>query len=107
MSMAMVWRFVVLFAVLLMPFGMQPAAAAPVMHHHASMPTQHCPDQDSRHGSKGAFAECTMVCSAALPAADLARDEPSLIVCAPAEAQAVRQLHGLHPDIATPPPKRS
>jgi hypothetical protein len=30
-----------------------------------------------------------------------------MIVCAPAEAAAVRQLDGLHPETATPPPRRS
>ena len=103
----MLARLLILVATLLMPFGMQPAAAAPSTHDHASMPMQHCPEPGSSHGTKGAFAECTMVCSAALPAADLARDEPLRIVCAPAEARAVRQLHGIHPDTATPPPKRS
>ena len=103
----MLGRLLILLSVLLMPFGMQPAAAAPAAaQDHASMPMPHCPDQ-GRHDSKGALAECTMVCSAALPATDVTRNEPPLIVCAPAEAEAVRQLHGIHPETATPPPKRS
>jgi hypothetical protein len=102
----MLWRLVALIAVLLMPFGMRPAEAAP-MRHHAAMPMPHCPDQGSGHESKGAFAECTMACSAALPAAQPANERPLLIACAPTHAAAVRILRGLHPDTATPPPKRS
>ena len=105
--MATLLRLFALLAVLLMPFGMQPAAGAPAAGHHASMPMQHCPEQAPRHDPKGAFAECTMACSAALPAADRADDRPPLLICAPSEAAAVRIMHGLHPDTATPPPKRS
>ena len=105
--MATFLRLFALLAVLLMPFGMQPAAGAPAAGHPASMPMQHCPEQAPRHDPKGAFAECTMACSAALPAADRADDRPPLLICAPSEAAAVRIMHGLHPDTATPPPKRS
>lgn len=100
-------RLFALVAVLMMPFGMQPAHAARTIDHSASMPMQHCPEQAPRHDPKGAFAECTMACSAALPAADRADDRPPLLICAPSEAAAVRIMHGLHPDTATPPPKRS
>lgn len=105
--MALAWKLLTLIAVLLMPFGMATAPAAPMQHHAASMPMKHCPSQVPKgHGSAG-FTECTMACSAALPASDTGRDEPLLVVCVPAEAAAVRQLHGLHPDTATPPPRRS
>ena len=100
-------KMLLLFAVLLMPLGMQPAAAATDAHHMASMPVQHCPDQAPTHDSKAGFVQCTMACSAALPAADAGQAEPYLLVCAPTEAAAVRQLHGLQLDTATPPPKRS
>jgi hypothetical protein len=105
--MALAWKLLTLIAVLLMPFGMTAADAAPAQHHSASMPMRHCPEQAPKHDSKAGFVECTMVCSAALPAGDLKRDGPHLIVCAPTEAAAVRQLHGLHPETATPPPRRS
>ena len=94
-----------LLTVLLMPLGMQPAAAAPTQH-HASMATQHCPEQAPTHDLKGGFSDCTMVCSAALPAADLHQVHPS-IPGAPTTAVVARILHGLIPDTATPPPKRS
>ena len=100
-------RLLVLVAVLLMPLGMQPATAGSVTHHAAAMPMQHCPEQPSKHDGKSAFAECTMVCSSALPAADLPRPQPLLLFCA-LETSGVNQiLRGLNPETATPPPKRS
>jgi hypothetical protein len=100
--------FMTLLAVLLMPLGMTAAPAAAMHHHEMSMQMQmqHCPEQGKPAG-KAAFIECTMACSAALPATDLRQGEPLLIICSPVEAQAVRQLHGLHPETATPPPKRT
>ena len=107
--MATLFRLLGLLAVLLLPLGMQPAAAAaaPTADHHMVAPTPHCPDQAPKPQSKGGFVECTMACSAALPAAELPGDRPLLLVCAPSDAAAVRILDGLHPDIVTPPPKRS
>ena len=97
-------RLMALVAVLLLPLGMAPAAAH-YEHSAASMTMQHCPDQGSKSVSKSGFAECTMACSAALAAADLPAEPlpPSFPV--PVTATAVQILHGLHPDIATPPPK--
>jgi hypothetical protein len=105
--MALVWKLLTLIAVLLLPFGMTALPAAAVQHHSASMPMQHCPEQAPKEHGKFGFAECTMVCSAALPATDTRQDEIAPIVCAPTEATAVRQLFGLDPDTATPPPKHS
>ena len=104
---ARIANLLVLIAVLLMPMGMQPAAAAPVVHHASAMPTQHCPDQPSKHDGKGTLAECTMVCSSALPAADLPRPQPLLLACSPEISGLTEILRGLHPETATPPPKRS
>jgi hypothetical protein len=103
--MATVCKLLALIAVLLMPLGMQSAAAS--VTHDAAMPMEHCPDQAPTRDLKGGFAECTMVCSAALPAADPLQREHPLIACAPTEPAVARILHGLHPDTATPPPKRS
>jgi hypothetical protein len=103
--MAILCRLIALLAVMLMPLGMQPAAAAPAQH-HASMAAQHCPEQAPTHDLKGGFSDCTMVCSAALPAADMQQVHPSM-TCGPTEAVVARILHGLSPDTATPPPKRS
>lgn len=100
-------RLLALLAVLVMPFGMTPAAAANSPGHSASMPMQHCPEQGTKHESKAAFAECTMACSAALPAIKAALDEPLSIDRAPDLASVAQVLHGLHPETATPPPKAS
>jgi hypothetical protein len=97
-------KLLILLAVLLMPFGMQPATAAPAAH-EMTMPMEHCPDQAPGHGGKAGFAECTMACSAALPAMDRAADEPLFIVNAPTEPPVVQALDGLHPETATPPPR--
>jgi hypothetical protein len=105
--MALAWKLLTLLAVLLMPFGMTAAPAAAMAHHSASRPMEHCPEQAPKQSGKAGFVECTMMCSAALPATELKRDGPLLVVCAPARAGAVRQLHGVHPDTATPPPRRS
>jgi hypothetical protein len=106
--MATVWKLVVLITVLLMPFGMAPATAA-ASHPQMTMDMAkgHCPDQGSHHDMKGGIAECTMACAGALPAADLANHEPLLMVGATLQQTVARQLRGLHPDTATPPPKRS
>lgn len=107
-TMAALLRIVTLLAVLLLPLGMQPAAAAPApREHHASMAMQHCPEQPPGHDKKAGFAECTMACSAALPASDIPGDRPLLLVCAPSGAAATEILRGLHPETLTPPPKRS
>src|SRR3954449_1106169 len=105
--MAMVWRLLVLVAMLMMPFGMSAATAS--THHMPAvgMAMQHCPEQGSKHESKGGFAECTMACAAALPAADVRADGPRLIVIASIVPGTPHALHGLRPDTATPPPKVS
>jgi hypothetical protein len=105
-------KLLVLFAVLLMPLGMTPAAAAAASSspHHgpmASMPMQHCPEQAPKHTGKAGFVECTMACSAALPAADLSGHASPVIACSPVQPCLADRLHGLHPETATPPPKRS
>jgi hypothetical protein len=100
-------KFLTLLTVLLLPFGMTAAPAAASRHHSASMPMRHCPAQlPDQHGKAG-FIECTMVCSAALPATEPGREEHLMVVCAPPEAKIMRPLHGLHPETATPPPRRS
>ena len=103
----MLARLVLLIAVLLMPLGMAPAAAT-ATHEHAdmaSMPMGHCDEKAPSHHMKGGIADCAMACSAALPAAELVRDEPPLPACSPAPRVAEQALHGLHPETATPPPK--
>jgi hypothetical protein len=102
--MSRLWDFVLLVALLLMPFGMQPASAA---DHFPSMSIGHCPDQGSKPDSKGTLAHCTMACSAALPAVDaepIRSHEMARTSFAPGLASA---LSDIELEIATPPPRLS
>lgn len=107
--MAMIGRLLVLLAVLLMPLGMEPAAvSSPAMDHNMMMPggsMEHCPDQSSRHEHNDGLATCSMACASALPVQELVRDETllrrhQLVMPMPGD-----MLHGIQPDIATPPPR--
>ena len=107
--MRLIAKLLLLLAVMLMPFGMAPAGASPNQPHamSAGMPMQHCPEQRGKGDMKGGFADCSMACSAALPAVDRPREGHSPIAGPPTAPAAARELHGLHPDTATPPPKAS
>jgi hypothetical protein len=102
-------KLLLLFAVLIMPFGMGQAPAAPPRHAMPSvdMPTQHCPEQAPTHQNKAGMAECTMSCSAALPAGDCHSGEPRRIASAAPLASPAPELHGILLETATPPPKLS
>lgn len=100
-------RLLAFVAVVLMPFGMAAAPAAPMQHQQMTMPMKHCPEPDSSKHSTGAPADCTMACASALPATDLeiARTHPlSKDTPAPGVHAA---LTGIELEIATPPPRRS
>ncbi len=107
----LIGKLLAILVMLTMPLGMQSAAAAAsaTAHHSAAttMSLEHCPDQGSEQNKKGGFVECTMACSAALPAMDVPQEEHLLIACAPTETAAAQILYGLHPDTETPPPKAS
>jgi hypothetical protein len=100
-------KLLVLAAVLIMPLSMQSAAGA--MHRDtrtATQPMEHCP-KPWRGDNPTSFVECTLACSATLPAVDLPQVEPLAIAGTPTVAAPERALQGLHPDIETPPPKAS
>jgi hypothetical protein len=99
-------RLAVLLSVMLLPFGMAPAGATTMHHQMSSMPMQHCPEQRSDHQKRG-FVECTMACSAALPALDRPQPRARLIVSQRERPSLARRLSDLHPDTATPPPRDS
>jgi len=101
-------RLMLLVAVLLMPLGMSPVTAAVPAHHDmAGMVMGHCPDQAPTQDHKAGFAECTMACAAALRAVE-APDAPALAIATDLpRLTAAHQLHGLHPETATPPPRAS
>jgi len=100
-------KLLVLLAVLLMPLGMSATPAAAHQSSSASMPMNHCPEPAPSHHSKAGFVECTMACSAALPAVDIPQEQHALVANLPVERAAAQMLQGLHPDTATPPPKAS
>lgn len=104
--MGVVGRLLVLLAVLLMPVGMEPAArSAPPMDLHsmsAAMPKGHCPDQPKDHNG---LATCSVVCASTLPAQEQARTEPIPATSEPVRPMPAPMLHGIHLEIATPPPK--
>jgi hypothetical protein len=97
-----------MLAVLLMPLGMSPSAAATHQEKStASMAMGHCDAPAPEHPIKQGIADCTMACSAALPAIMAPGEPPALRASAPAVVASVRALHGLHPETITPPPKRA
>lgn len=105
--MATLWKLFALVALMFMPLGMSSGQAAPSHEAAAGMPMEHCPDQGSGHDGKDRLANCTMACAAALPAVDAPADETLPFHSDPGSPSVVAALHGLHLDIATPPPKHS
>jgi hypothetical protein len=101
-------RLLLIVAILFMPLGMAPAAAS-VAHNTpaAGMAMNHCDQPPSNHDRKGDFAECMMVCAAVLPASYGGSGRPTLVICEPVQPASAAPLHGLHPETATPPPRRS
>ena len=97
-------KLLVMLAVLLMPLGMTPAATSQGPHDQAMAGMGHCDRAPAHHSTHG-FAQCTMACSAALPAFAASSDEPPPILRLPAPPPAAQVLHGLAPETATPPPR--
>ena len=105
--MARVLRLLTLLAVLLMPFGMAAAPAAPAaVHHGASMPMEHCGDTPAERDI-GGTADCAMPCSSALPATDLASTALEPVAHSAEGPWIERKLAGVLMEIATPPPRLS
>ena len=100
-------RLLLILAVLLMPLAMNGSPAAATPHTpDMTMPAGHCPDQPE-HPAKGNLGQCTMACSAALPAAAAGAHQPPIIVCEPIRTPIARVPLGIDPDTDTPPPKAS
>ena len=97
-----------LVAVLLMPFGMSVASAAPMQEHQQmTMSMEHCPEPASSPHPKGALADCTMACASALPAAELTPLNPLPVERPLLESIVLPSLTGIEMEIATPPPRLS
>jgi hypothetical protein len=101
-------KLLLLIAVLLMPLGMTPAeAGGHPPDAMASMAIGHCDPQAPKRGPGHGITQCTMACSAALPAAGFALDTPVPTASTPVRPTAAATPDGLHPHPATPPPKDS
>jgi hypothetical protein len=102
-------KLLLLMAVLLMPLGMSGAKAAQTARDapRAMMAMGHCPDGAPSHHDRNGIAECTMACAGVLPAVDSAHDPSRMMAEEPIQPTIARQLRGLHPETATPPPKPS
>ena len=104
----LVAKLLVLIAILVMPLGMATAAApAHEGHNEAAMAMEHCPDKAPAKETKSGFAACTMACAAALPAVDRPGENLFFVGHESSPTPRVTSLQGIHPDIETPPPKRS
>ena len=103
---ALILRLLTLVALVLMPFGMGTAIAAPVYHAPASVSAAHCEDErrEPVDQSTEQAIDCAMACSM-VATAETGVDEPSpdlrLVMARPLAERG----SDLHPDTATPPPK--
>ena len=108
---AMIAKLLTLLALVLMPFGMSPAAAEAIpaaAQHHAAPMAAHCPTPDAGDSGKASkqAADCTVACAAIVAPAPTAAPPPVLTPPPPARPLAGTR-RGLHPEAATPPPKRA
>ena len=105
---SMVLRLLTLFALVLMPLGMGTADAMPAHHAPAVATDQHCdghggqPAEQSRDKSM----DCAISCSI-LAISEVEVEGPSVARPIPTARPLAELDAGLHPDTATPPPKRS
>lgn len=102
-------RLVLLLAALAMPLGMASAAAsAPASDHRAMITAKepgHCSDRPDKQQHHDGRMTCSMACASALPAALPVQDSAAVPHDPLVAPVATRSLHGILPEIATPPPK--
>jgi hypothetical protein len=100
-------RFLSMFAMLLLPFAMTAAPAAPADLHHASssMSVGHCPEQPGSDFAPTMTAECAMPCSAALPALEVERLAAAALATVGADPAFQPALAGILLEMDTPPPR--
>lgn len=104
--MDVVGRLLVLLAVLLMPLGMEPAAASAVHHPAMAMgATQHCPDQPDKPTHRDGIATCTSACASALPVDNWPAKDVAVRQRQVVEPRRQTAIHGILPEMATPPPR--
>jgi len=100
-------KLLLLVAVLVMPLGMSGAMAAQTARDAPRAMMGHCPDGAPSHHERNGIAECTMACAGVLPAVDSAHHPSRTMAEEAIQPTIARQLRGLHPETATPPPKPS
>jgi hypothetical protein len=105
---SMVLRLFTLLALVLMPFGMGAANAAPAHHAAAAVAPQHCDDQGGQPAeqSRDEVMDCAVSCSM-LAVAQAHVEEPPVANPTLTTPRLAKRGAGLHPDTATPPPKLS
>ncbi len=102
-------RFLALFAVVLMPIGMSPVAAAPMHQRAASAAAatmEHCADHGAQPQHKSAYSSDCAGCVAVVTLAGPFAEQIEAPAMQPRRRLADLRL-GLVPEIATPPPKAS
>ena len=106
---AVLSRFVLLLALVLMPFGMAgtPANAQPMPANHEMVQQGHCDEQSDRDKAP-AHSSQQMHCAmcAALPAAEPPSPSASLRPATPRKIATVSPFNGIDLEIATPPPRQ-
>ena len=108
MAASRVLRFLIMLAVVVMPFGMLGGASAEAMGHQGSMTMAagHCagmPVQEKK-AETPPCCDCMIAC-AAIHSRDawIEHVAPPPMAAQPAAMQPA--IHGLHPEAATPPPR--
>jgi len=105
---AVILRLLTLLSLVLMPFGMSAASAAPAHHAPAATTAEHCGEHGSQpdQTSPVNLADCAISCSMLLLAETRIEDPAPPVRLPPARPLADHRT-GLHLDPATPPPKLS
>lgn len=103
----LILRSLTMIAVLMLPFAMAAAPAAPadMTQASASLPSGHCPEQAGGDSPAVVAADCAMPCSAALAAFEVERFAPTLVAGRAGAPVCEPSLAGVLLEIATPPPK--
>ena len=101
-------KLLVLLAVLIMPASMSMAGTSASVHSHdAAAASEHCPDSAPAADLEPGISPCNMACANALPAIDAPVAAEVAAPNCPLAVSEISPLDGLHPDIATPPPRLS
>lgn len=105
---SMVLRLLTLVALVLMPFGMGAASAVPAYHASVTATAGHCDEPAGQpvKQSPDQAIDCAMACSM-LATTEARLDDRARSLRVPNARPLADRDAGLHPDTATPPPKRS